>query len=518
MRPLDDRDAEGDAGVEVAMDLSALERRVAEDRRAAVDRTIENELRLATSLCDLAKGLVATKNGPGRDRTAEALAPSQESVGIRLHWLAAGRVTAEFAGEVQDALRVFEQATRHIGHRELAASTIRNACHTYRQVARTHPQVAAVCADGLSKCGVWLCRLDPGAAVAASEDAVRIRSALFAANPDQAGKYLASLNMLLRTMMVGRQRKQAVAMYRERYAALTSPEMTARLRETRIEDIDLTNKTFTALTKLECRTLQRAGHLTQQQILYQTSGDLSTIEEINWKLALVGLKPLAAGALPDPPSRPVEIGATFGALSVRCSSRDALAQVRAAIIAAYAADNARQVDRTAVRGAHETHWHTFDPELNPVESLGDDVVLIEAPYGGSVVVMSLKWEMAPVGKHPLAQHLSSRWPVISVTANEKMSYELCRYEDGVATQYAAPGRPSGQAPLDAPLAPLDFAALADYGADYASETQVRAAFGNTAMFAKLTHLPASGIRQAALAIPLADYGDSVLFFRKSSAS
>ncbi|MFI7671127.1 hypothetical protein [Nocardia sp. NPDC049526] len=499
------------------MDLSALERRVAEDRRAAIDRTVENELRLATSLCDLAKGLVATKNGPGRDRTAEALAPSQESVGIRLHWLAAGRVTAEFAGEVQDALRVFEQATRHIGHRELAASTIRNACHTYRQVSRTHPQVAAVCADGLSKCGVWLCRLDPKAAVAASEDAVRIRSALFAANPDQSGKYLASLNMLLRTMMVGRQRKQAVAMYRERYAALTSPEMTARLRETRIEDIDLTNKTFTALTKLEARTLQRAGHLTQQQILYQTSGDLATIEEINWKLALVGLKPLAAGALPDPPSRPVEIGATFGALSVRCSARDAVAQVRAAIIAAYAADNARQVDRSAVRGAHETHWHTFDPELNSTESLGDDVVLIEQPYGGSVVVMSLNWEIAPVGRHPLAQHLSARWPVISVTANEKMSYELCRYEDGVATQYAALGRPSGQAPLDTPLAPLDFAALADYGADYASETQVRAAFGNTDMFAKLTHLPASGIRQAALAIPLADYGDNVLFFRKSSA-
>lgn len=213
----------------------------------------------------------------------------------------------------------------------------------------------------------------------------------------------------------------------------------------------------------------------------------------------------------------MEIGATFGALSVRCSARDAVAQVRAAIIAAYATDNARQVDRSAVRGAHETHWHTIDPELNSAESLGDDVVLIEQPYGGSVVVMSLNWEIAPVGKHPLAHHLSARWPVISVTANEKMSYELCRYEDGVATQYAALGRPSGQAPLDAPLAPLDFAALADYGADYASETQVRAAFGNTDMFAKLTHLPASGIRQAALAIPLADYGDNVLFFRKSSA-
>jgi hypothetical protein len=492
------------------MDLSSIERRVATDRGAAIDRSLEAQLRLATSLCDLAKALTDTKNGSGRDRTAEALAPAQEAVAIRLHWLTAGQVSARFAGEVQDALRVFEQAARHIGHRELAASTIRNACRAYRQVAHTHPQAAGVCADALSKCGVWLCRLDPVTAVAASEDAVRIRSVLFASNPDQSGKYLASLSTLLRTMMVGRQRKQAIAMYRERYAALTSPEMAMRLRQTRIEDIDLTAKSYSALAKLECATLERAGRLTQQQILYQTSGDLSTIEEINWKLALVGIKPLTPGAMPDPPSRPVEIATSFGALSVRCSARDAIEQVRAAVIAAYGADGAQPAVGSTHLGGVEIIWSAADPELNPAERLGDDMVLIEQPYPGSVTVMSLKWELASVGRHPLALHLSKRWPVIGVTATENMSYELCRYEGGKATQYAALGRPSGQAPLDESLAPLDFATLADYGADYASETQVRAAFGNSPMFAKLTQLPASGIRQVAESVPHTD----LLFFKK----
>ncbi|WP_227999401.1 hypothetical protein [Nocardia australiensis] len=492
------------------MDLSSIERRVAEDRGAAIDRSIEAQLKLATSLCDLAKALVATKNGSDQDRTAEALAPAQEAVAIRLHWLTAGHVSAQFAGEVQDALRVFEQAARHIGHRELAANTIRSACRAYRQVAHTHPQAASVCADGLSKCGVWLCRLDPNTAVAASEDAVRIRSRLFAANPDQSGKYLASLSTLLRTLMVGRQRKQAVAMYREQYAALTSPEMTQRLRQTRIEEIDLTAKSYGALAKLECATLERAGRLTQQQILYQTAGDLSTIEEINWKLALVGIKPLAPGAMPDPPSRPVEIATSFGALSVRCSAPDALAQIRDAVIAAYAADGAAPAEGATHLGDVEIIWSAADLELNTAERLGDDMVLLEQTYPGSVIVMSLKWEIAPVGKHPLALHLSTRWPVISVAATENMSYELCRYEGGNAVQYAALGRPAGQVPLDKPLAPLNFATLADYGADYASETQVRAAFGNSPMFAKLTHLPASGIRQAADAVPNTD----LMFFQK----
>ncbi|MEV6427886.1 hypothetical protein [Nocardia sp. NPDC051463] len=495
------------------MDLSSIERRVAADRGAARDRSIEAQLRLATSLVELAKELVATKNGSDRDRTAEALAPAQEAVAIRLHWLTAGQVSAQFAGEVQDALRVFEQAARHIGHRELAASTIRSACGAYRQVAHTHPQAAGVCADALSKCGVWLCRLDPKTAVAASEDAVRIRSRLFAANPDQSGKYLASLSTLLRTLMVGRQRKQAIAMYRERYAALTSPEMTTQLRQTRIEDIDLTIKSYSALAKLDCPTLERAGRLTQQQILYQTAGDLSTIEEINWKLALVGIKPLTPGAMPDPPSRPVEIATTFGALSVRCSAGDAVAQVRAAVIAAYAADGAQPAIGSTHLGGVEIIWSAADLELNSATELGDDMVLIEQPYPGSVTVMSLKWELANVGKHPLALQLSARWPVISVAATENMAYELCRYEGGKATQYAALGRPSGQAPLDEPLAPMDFATLADYGADYASETQVRAAFGNSPMFAKLTHLPANGIRQTAETVPHTD----LLFFKKVKA-
>lgn len=496
------------------MDLSAIERRVAADRWAAADRSVEGELRLATSLYDLAKALVATKytTDSVRDRTAEALEPSQEAVAIRLRWLTNGQVSARFANDVQDALRLFEQAARTVGHRQLAANAIRSACDAYRQVARTHPQVAAVCADGLSKCGVWLCRLDPGAAVSASQDAVQIRSGLFAANPEQSGKYLASLNTLLRTLMVGRERKQALAMYRERYAALTSPEMTQRLRKTKIEEIDLTAKSLNALTQLDCATLERAGRLTQQQILYQTSGDLSTIEEINWKLALVGLKPLAAGALPDQPSRPMEIGTTFGALNVRCSAPDALEQVRAAVIAAYAIDDARPVIRAAWLGAGESDSPRSDPQLNSTATLGPDAVLVERQYGGWVAVKSLRWELTPVGLHPLALRLSERWPVLGVTATDNLAYELCWYEGGMATQYAGLGRPSGQAPLDKPLAPLNFAALADYGADYASETQVRSAFGNTTMFAKLTCLPDSGIRQADASLPLVD---GVLYFKNS---
>lgn len=497
------------------MDLSAIERQVSDDRRAAADRSVEAELRLADSLSEFATALIATKNDESvRDRSPGALEPAQEAVHIRLRWLSAGRVDAQFAGKVQDALRLFEYAARTIGHRQLATHTIRDACNAYRYVAQTYPNAAAACADSLSKCGVWLMRLDPDAAVAASADAVRIRAALFANDPETAARYLASLDMLLRTYMVGRQRKPALAQYRELYTSVTSPAMTARLREIRVEDIGFTSKTISALTKLDSLTLDRAGYLTQQQILYQTSGDLATIEEINWKLALVGLKPLAAGALPDQPSRPMEIATSFGALSVRCSESDALDQVRAAVIASYTADGAQIVDATAFLGVDQKHWSIPQPQPNPEESLGDDVVLLERTSEHWISVKSLKWEVAPVGKHPLALRLSKHWPVVSVTTTENLAYEMCWYEDGAATQYAALGRPAGPSALDTPLAPLNFGALAEYGADYASETQVRAAFGNTPMFAKLTRLPASGIRQAAEAGPLTDFGDHIVYFRR----
>ncbi|MFC8527914.1 hypothetical protein [Nocardia sp. NPDC057227] len=498
------------------MDLNALEYQASVDRRAAVDRSSETELRLATSLCELARGLIATRtDGSPRDRTAEALEPAQQAVEIRLHWFSAGLVSARLAGEIQDALRIFDQAARAVGHRELATTTIRRACDVYRRVAHAYPHGAAMCADALAKCGVWLLRLDPATAVAANEDATRIRAGLFAADPAQATKYLAALNTLLRTLTIGRQRKQALSTYRERYSSWTTPEMTKQLREIKIADLDLTAKTLAALTKLDCRTLQGAGRLTQQQILYQSAGDLATIEEINWKLALVGLKPLAAGAMPDQPSRPMEIATSFGALSVRCSAPDAVKQVRAAVLAAYEADGARLVQSSNYLGVHEKHWSVPAPELNAETVLGDDVVLIERGSGSWVAVKSLAWEVAPAGSHPLALRLAERWPVLSVTATEQMSYELCWYQDGVPTQYAALGRPAGAVTLDTPLAPLDFAVLADYGADYASETQVRAAFGNIGMFAKLTELPSSGIRQAAEARALAEYGEDVLFFRSA---
>ncbi|MGW0356526.1 hypothetical protein ACWDXV_20185 [Nocardia nova] len=498
----------------MASALSAIEQQVADHRRAAAqERSAEAELRLATSLCELAKACLDTKTeGADRDRAPAALEPAQEAVLIRLHWLTAGHVTAQFAGQVTEALRLFEQAARTIGHRELATATIRQACDAYHQVAQNYPMAAGVCADGLSKCGVWLCRLDPESAVAASAEAVRIRAGLFAANPDQAGRYLASLNMLLRTLMIGRARKQALAMYRERYSAWTTPEMTTRLRETSIDELEFTSKTHGALVKLECPTLERAGYLTQQQILYQTAGDLTTIEEINWKLGLVGLKPLAAGALADPPSKPMEIATSYGALSVRCAAADAVARVRAAVIEAYAADGAHPVDSSAFAGVGETHWHMPDPVLNAAPNLDDDVVLLQRA-GSWVHVLSLFWELAPTGKNPLALRLSRQWRVLAVNTIENLTYELCWYADGAARQFAALGRPAGQEPLDTPLAPLDFAMLADYGADYASETQVRAAFGNSGMFAKLTNLPASGIRQAGQARALADYGDQILFFR-----
>ncbi|WP_327112615.1 hypothetical protein OHB12_29225 [Nocardia sp. NBC_01730] len=499
----------------IAMDLDALERRIGDDRYAALDRSVESELRLAASLGELAKGLIATKtNGSVRDRTREALAPAEEAVAIRLRLLSRGQVlTARLAGELNDALRSFEQAARHSGRRELATTTIRRACDVYRHVARAHPEVAGPCADGLSKCGVWLGRLDQGAAVAATEEAARIRAALAAANPDLSGKYLASLSTLLRTLMVGRSRKQAIAMYRERYSALTSTSMSIRLRACGIQDLDLTPKSHRALLELGCRTLEQAGRLTQQQVMFKSSGDLSTVEEINWKLALVGLRPLTPGAEPDPPSMPVQIGATFGALSVYCPDRDAIAQVRAAIIAAYAIDDAYPLDRDSYLGAHGENWKIADPQVNAASSLGDDIVLIDQPYGGWVTVMSLNWELTPVAKHPLALRLSQDWPVAAITVTENVAYELCWYEHGAATQYAALGRPAGQAPLDKPLAPLDFKTLADYNADRATETKLRAAFGNTKMFSNLTYLPDSGLRQIGVTTPLAEHGDRALFFR-----
>ena len=487
------------------MDLIALEGRVAADRRTARDKTAESELRLATSLCELAAAYLSTKDdGAIRNRVAGALEPAQEAVMIRLKWFSSGRVSAVFANEVQDTLRLLEQASRAIGHRELATATIRDACNAYTRVAQEYPNAAGVCADGLSKCGVWLCRLDPGAAVVATDEAVRIRAGLFDADPEQSRKYLATLNTLLRTLMVGRQRKQAVAMYRERYTALTTPAMAARLRELKIEDIGFTGKTQAALQKLDCKTLERAGYLTQQQILYQSAGDLSTIEEINWQLALVGSKPLVAGAMPDQPAKPVEIASSFGALSVLCSAPDALA-------------GAESVDINTAYGVDKAHWGTLDPQLNAAPELGEDIVLIERSSGSWVAVKSLKWELTPIAKNPLALRLSQQWPVLSVTSTENLAYELCWYEHGAATQYAALGRPAEPVALDTPLAPLNFSKLADYGADYASETQIRSAFGNATMFAKLTELPASGIRQAAEARPLAGYGDQVLCFRGAGA-
>jgi len=496
------------------MDLIAIEGKVAVDRHTAMDHTVDSELELASSLCTLASTLLATKNdGSARDRSAGALEPAQEAVLLRLRWLTAGQVSARFAGEVQDALRLLEQASRAIGHRELATATIRDACNAYTRVAHTHPQAAGVCADALAKCGVWLCRLDPSAAVTAADESVRIRAHLFAADVTQCRKYLTTLNTLLRTLMVGRQRKQAVAMYRERYAALTTPAMTARLRELDLDEIGFTSKTNAALTKLDCRNLDRAGYLTQQQILYDSGGDLSTIEEINWSLALVGLKPLAAGAMPDPPAKPVEIATSFGALSVHCTAVDAFEQVRQAVVAAYAADDARRVPLSMFQGVDTAHWGTPEPQLNTATQLGDDLVFIERMSANWIAVRSLNWEVAPVARNPLAVFLSRYWPVVSVTTIEDLAYELCWYENGAATQYAGLGRPAEPTPLPNPLAPLSFGILAEYGADYASETQVRAAFGNTPMFAKLTGLPANGIRQAAETHPLTSFGDQVLAFR-----
>ncbi|MFR9752256.1 hypothetical protein ACL02S_14640 [Nocardia sp. 004] len=497
------------------MDLDALERQIATDRYATRDRSVESELRLATSLGELAKGLLATKSGgPARNRSEEALAPAEEAVAIRLRLLSRGQIlTARIAGELTDALRTFEQATRHSGRRELATTMIRNACDVYRQVARTHPEVAGPCADGLSKCGVWLGRLDQDAAVAATEEAAHIRAALAAANPELSGKYLASLSTLLRTLMIGRSRKQAITMYRTRYAALTSDSMAFRLRACGIQDLDLTPKSHRALAELGCRTLEQAGQLTQQQIMFTASGDLSTVEEINWKLVLVGLRPLAPGTQPDQPSMPVRIGATFGALSVYCPHRDAVAQVRAAIIAAYAIDDAYPLDRESYLGQQPSPWTAGEPTLNTSATLGDDIVLIDQPMGGWVTVMSMNWELTPVAKHPLALRLSQDWPVAAITVTEHIAYELCWYEHGAATQYAALGRPAGQAPLDKPLAPLDFKTLAEYNADGVTETKLRTAFGNTTMFANLTYMPDSGLRQISIGTPLSEHGDRVLFFR-----
>ncbi|MFC9892457.1 hypothetical protein ACFVMC_02070 [Nocardia sp. NPDC127579] len=514
-------------------DVGALERRVAADRSAARDRTAESELRLAASLVELAKAMLATKTDAGgrketpptgrvnsvarRDRTLEALSPSQEAVGLRLHWFANGNVSSRSAGELQEALRVFEQATRASNRRELATSTIKSACAVYLRAAQSDPYVAGMCADCLGKCGVWLGRLDQDAAVAATEDAARIRSELAVANPELAGKYLQSLSTLLRTLMVGRSRKQALSMYRERYAAFTSTGMAIRLRACGIRDLDLTPKSYNALLELECRTLEQAGRLTQQQILRKTSGDLSTVEEINWRLALVGLRPMAPGEDPDPPSAPVEIGPTFGALGVRCPDRDAIAQLREAIIEAYTAAGAQPVGSTAYLNGVEKDWRMGEPEFTTTQTLGDDVVLIEMSYGGWVTVMSMNYALTAIGKNPLAVALSAKWPVIAVTATSNSSYELCRYENGKPTQYAALGLPAGPASaLEEPLSPLDFGVLAAYGANGATETKLRSAFGNTHSFANLTYLPSGGIRQVRKTMPLIDH-DHVLYFRGPAA-
>src|SRR5690606_19119594 len=113
--------------------------------------------------------------------------------------------------------------------------------------------------------------------------------------------------------------------------------------------------------------------------------------------------------------------------------------IKAAIVAAYAMDDARPVDSSTYRAQSDSFWGIGDAEINRATALGDDIVLIEMSYGGWVTVMSLNWELAPVGMHPLALRLSTQWPVISVCATDNTTYELCRYDQGKPIQYAALG-------------------------------------------------------------------------------
>ncbi|WP_024802579.1 hypothetical protein [Nocardia sp. BMG51109] len=348
---------------------------------------------------------------------------------------------------------------------------------------------------------------DKAEAIAAAEEVVRINCQRAAGDSDRIEELIGSLRALERALRAALPIVQATLAYRRAYSSLVPAELVRQLHEAPLADFDLTISTYNTLRRLGCDTLVDVSQSTRRDIIYASRAPRWCLEEIDLRLELVGLGPMESGAPPDFPEAPVQLETTFGALNLRPRPRDTVADIRTAIIDAYAANGVFPV---APR-----HEQILDAQLNTDGSLGPDIVLIDESYDPWITIMSCNWELTPLGKHPLALRLSSRWPIISVTAIEDVSYELCRYDHGEPQEYAAIGRPAGRTELDTPLRPLDFGDLTTDSAVDASPPEIRAAFGNPRLFGILTGLSAGGFRTACEGMLLQDYpADTILYFDK----
>ena len=249
-----------------------------------------------------------------------------------------------------------------------------------------------------------------------------------------------------------------------------------------VEELDLAIRTYNLVKKLGCQTVEDLTRLSARDILYHDLSLRWTLSELNDKLGKLGLGPLAPGRPPDrPPAVPDVPDVTFGTLALLCPDRDAVRRIGAVVVDAWAAEGWDLVD-----------YETYRPVM---DDPGSDMVAVHAAdaLASWARVVSERRELAPQGRHPLALRLSQRWPVLSVTSTEGVAYELCLYRDGRPVQYAAHGRPTTPAPVEAPL---DFGLLAEHAGIPIDEAELRSVFGDGFTFAKLSGLPLGGFELA----------------------
>jgi tetratricopeptide (TPR) repeat protein len=453
----------------------------------------------ADSLCKLAVGL---KNAGRYD---EALGPAEEAVTVAQRALGPSRGRADYP--LSRALMTLALVARSSGRPEVAVTAIQDSIATCRRLA-------AVESGALDE---WFARqlgdhhrqlVSLGAAepaLAAAEEAAAIYRRLNAVNPV---RYHLDHQMSLAVLAghlnaIGRP-AEALAVRREQVAGLTP--------QSPIEELDFTIRTYNLLKRLGCHNICDVAGLGVLDVLYHPAGARWVPNEINEKLALMDLGPLGRAATrAEAPPVPPAPEWTFGALSVLCPAEGAVALVREAVTAAYAADGVRPVDRETYEAASAEHADGFvcDLRVNDDTALGSDLVVIDPEVGAWIGVKSEHWELAPQGRHPLALRLSLQWPVLSVTATKGVAYELCLYLRGAPAQYAAHGTPAGPPPVDVPL---DVQLLATQSWIGAAEPALRAVFGEPTVFANLAGIPAGGLRDLLDAALLIDYPkDCVLY-------
>lgn len=457
----------------------------------------------AERFADSLRGLAVRLEDAGR--YDEALGPAEEAVTVAQRALGPTRGRADYL--LSRALRTLARVAGSLGRLEVAVTAIQGSTAACRRLAAAEAGAfdewfARRLGDHHRRL-VSLGAAEP--ALAAAEEAAAIYRRLIAVD---SGRYHLDHQMALAVLAgqlgaMGRP-AEALAVRREQVAGLTP--------QSPIEELDFTIRTYNLLKRMGCHSIGDVARLGVLDVLYHPAGARWVPNEINEKLALMDLGPLGRAAIrAEAPPIPAAPEWTFGALSVLCPGEGAVALVREAVTAAYAADAVRLVDRETYDASSAEHADGFvcDLRVNDDAALGSDLVVIDPEAGGWIGVKSEHWELAPQGRHPLAMRLSLLWPVLSVTATKGVAYELCLYFRGAPVQYAAHGSPAGPPPVDVPL---DVHLLAAQSWIGAPEPALRAVFGEPTVFANIAGISSGGLRDLLDAAPLSDYPkDCVLY-------